>query len=70
MRHGIRDIGKERDADVSDVIEKVLKAINEAIIPAVQEEVLNAEGGIKGMGGTVKDKVKQGVDKIKGLFSK
>lgn len=66
----LKDIGKERDADISDVIERVLKAINEAVIPAVQKEVFNIEEGLKGTGGTVKEKVKQGVDKIKGLFSK
>jgi len=66
----LRDIGKEKDSDISDVIERVLKAVNEAVIPAVKKEVFNIEGGLKGAGGAVKEKVKQGVDKIKGIFSK
>lgn len=66
----LKDIGKERDTNVSDVIKRVLMAINKAVIPAVQKEIFNIEGGLKDTGGALKEKVKNGIGKIKGLFGK
>ena len=65
----LKDIGKERDASISDVIEEILAAINEAVIPAVQKGITNIDG-LKEKGESVHEGVKQGIDKIKGLFKK
>ncbi len=35
----LKDIGKEKDANISDALGEVLIAINKAVIPAVQQEV-------------------------------
>ena len=62
----LKDIGKEKDASMSDVLGEVLAAINKAVIPAVQQEVTKFG---KGLGGS-DEAVQGGMDKIKGFFGK
>ena len=66
----LKDIGKEKDASMSDVLGEVLAAINKAVIPAVQQEVAKLGKGLGGTGDTVQEGVKGGMDKIKGIFGK
>jgi len=66
----LKDIGKEKDASMSDALGEVLAAINKAVIPAVQQEVTKLGKGLGGTGETVQEGVKGGMDKIKGLFGK
>ena len=65
----LKDIGKEKDANISDALGEVLIAINKAVIPAVQQEVAKL-GNLGETGETVQKGVKGGMDKIKGLFGK
>jgi hypothetical protein len=66
----LKDIGKEKDASMSDALAEILAAINKAVIPAVQQEVAKLGKGLGGTGDTVQEGVKGGMDKIKGLFGK
>lgn len=67
----LKDIGKDKDASVSDVLGDILEAINNAAIPAVQAGVANLGEGLKKMTeGAVQSGVTEGLGKIKGLFGK
>ena len=66
----MKDIGKEKDANISDVLGEVLAMVNKAAIPAVQSGL--GDLGI-GMGKTsekLQEEASKGMDKIKGLFGK
>ena len=68
----LKDIGKDKEAGVGDVIAEVLGAVNKAVIPAVQGGLANIGGILNG--GAAGDLIKQGtggdMDKLKGLFGK
>ena len=57
----LKDIGKDKGAGISDVVEVILVAVNKAVVPAVQT-------GISGMKVDVPGNVRQSVDKVKGLL--
>jgi len=58
----LKDIGKDKGAGISDVVEVILVAVNKAVVPAVQT-------GISGMKVDVPGNVRQSVDKVKGLLN-
>lgn len=66
----LKDIGKEKDANISDVLEEILGSINKVVIPSIKSGVTNFEKTLKGKGGNVKEGIQKGIDKIKGLFKK
>lgn len=66
----LKDIGKEKDADISDVIEAVLKVVNSAVIPAVQSGVSDYGKDLMQRGESLKEDARKEIDKIKGLFGK
>lgn len=55
----INDIGKDGEAMPADVLAQVMREINRSVIPLIRDNA----GGIG-------DKVKEGIDKLKGLFGK
>ena len=62
----IKDIGKEEDANISDAIDKIIGAINKSVAPAVKSGMTGIGKGSEKTGEVIKD----GINKIKGLFSK
>ena len=66
----LNDIGKEKDANISDVMGEILAAVNKAAIPAVQSGIGDLGIGVGKTGEAVQEKTEQGLDKIKGLFGK
>lgn len=66
----LKDIGKEKDANISDVLGEILAAVNKAAIPAVQKGVGSITGGVEKTGEALQDKAQEGLGKIKGLFGK
>jgi len=62
----IKDIGKEEDATISDAIDKIIGAINKSVAPAVKSGMTGIRKGTDKTGEVIKD----GINKIKGLFSK
>ncbi len=68
----IKDIGKETDATIADVIGEILASINGAVAPAVQTGVGNVTQELQKQGevlkGQLEGKVEEGMGKIKGLF--
>jgi hypothetical protein len=66
----LKDIGKDKDANISEALGEILAAVNKAVIPAVQSGVSDIGGGVGKTGGALQEKTKQGMDKIKGLFGK
>jgi hypothetical protein len=66
----LNDIGKEKDANISDVMGEILAAVNKAALPAVQSGIGDLGIGVGKTGEAVQKKTEQGLDKIKGLFGK
>jgi len=66
----LKDIGKDKDANISDVLGEILAAVNKAVIPAVQSGVGGLDIGVENTGEALQEGTKQGMDKIKGLFGK
>ena len=66
----LKDIGKDKDASISDVLGEILAAVNKAVIPAVQSGVGDLGIGVENTGEALQEGTKQGMDKIKGLFGK
>ena len=64
----LRDIGKEKEATVSDALKQILAAVNNAALPAVQGAVTNFTKGLKGTTEAVQEEAQKGLDKLKGLF--
>ncbi len=65
----LTDIGKDKDASISDVLKEVLAKVNGAAIPAVQQGISKL-GDVGKVRDVVEGGVKQGMGKIKGLFGK
>jgi len=66
----LKDIGKDKDATISDALGEILAAVNNAVIPAVQSGVGSLASGAEKSGEALQEGAKQGLDKIKGLFGK
>ena len=66
----LNDIGKDKDASISDVLGEILAAVNKAVIPAVQSGVGELGIGVGKTGEALQEKSEQGMNKIKGLFGK
>jgi len=73
----LNDIGKDKDATLSDAMKLVLAAINKAVVPAIQsklnldEELGKAADALQDKaGGTLQEETEKGLGKIKGLFGK
>ena len=66
----LNDIGKEKDANISDVMGEVLAALNKAVIPAVQSGVGDLGIDVEKTGKAFEEKTGLGLDNIKGLFGK
>lgn len=66
----LKDIGKDKDASISDALGEILGSINKSVIPAVQSGVANVGEGLKKSGEAVQESVTEGLGKIKGLFGK
>lgn len=66
----LNDIGKDKDATISDVVGEILAAVNKAVIPAVQSGVENLGIDVEKTGKALQEKTGQGLDTIKGLFGK
>jgi hypothetical protein len=64
----LRDIGKDKEATVSDALKQILAAVNNAVLPAVQGVVTDVTKGLKGTTEAVKEEAQKGLDKFKGLF--
>ena len=66
----LKDIGKKKDASISDALGEILGAVNKAVIPIVQSEVTNLGKGVQKSQEAVKKEAEKGLGKIKGLFGK
>ena len=66
----LNNIGKEKDANISDVIGEILAALNKAVIPAVQSGVGGLGIDVEKASKALEEKTGLGLDKIKGLFGK
>lgn len=66
----LNDIGKEKDANISDVMGEILAAVNKAVVPAVQSGIGDLGIGVGKTGEALQEKTEQGLNKIKGLFGK
>jgi len=66
----LNDIGKDKDATISDALGEILAAVNKAVIPAVQSGVGGLGSGVEKSGEALQEGAKQGLGKIKGLFGK
>ena len=66
----LRDIGKKKEANISDALGEILGAVNKAVIPAVKSGVTSFGKGIQKSQEAVKEKAQKGLGKIKGLFGK
>ena len=64
----LRDIGKDKDTDMSGALQQVLSEINKAALPAVQGGASNFTKGLKAAAEAIKEKTGEGFDKLKGLF--
>ena len=62
----IKDIGKEEEATISDAIDEIIGAINKSVAPAVKSGMTGIGKGSDKTGEVIKD----GINKIKGFFSK
>ena len=66
----LRDIGKDKEATMSDAVKQILAAVNNAALPAVRGAVTNFTKGLKGTAEAVQEEAQKGLDKLKGLFDK
>lgn len=66
----LKDIGKDKDASMSDALKKVLGAINKAVIPAIQSNIGNLDKELKKTGETLQKEVEKGLGTFKGLLGK
>jgi hypothetical protein len=66
----LRDIGKEKEATMSDALKQILASVNNAALPAVQGVVTNFTKGLTGTTEAVQEEAQEGLDKLKGLFGK
>lgn len=66
----LNDIGKKKGASISDVLNQILAAVNNAALPAVRGAVTNFTKGLVGSSEAVKENAQKGLDKLKGLFGK
>jgi len=66
----LRDIGKKKDASISDAFGEVLGTINKAVLPAVQGGVGNLLKGVADVGKTISKTAGEGVDSVLGIFGK
>lgn len=66
----LRDIGKEKEATIADVVKEVLSKINSSVFQVVKEkasDIVNIDG-VKEIKDNIGEKAKEGIDKIKSLF--
>ena len=67
----LKDIGKDKDASISDALRRVLGAINKAVIPAIQSNLGNLDKKLlKKTGETLQKEVEKGLGAFKGLLGK
>jgi hypothetical protein len=66
----LRDIGKEKEATMSDALKQILAAVNKAALPAVKGAVTNFTKGLTGTTEAVQEEAQKGLDKLKGLFDR
>ncbi len=66
----LRDIGKDKEATMSDALKQILGAVNNGALPAVQGAVTNFTKGLKGTAESVQQGVQEEIDKLKGIFGK
>jgi hypothetical protein len=66
----LHDIGKDKEATMSDALKQVLAAVNNVTLPAVRGAVTNFTKGLKGTAEAIQEGAQKEIDKLKGLFGK
>lgn len=67
----VEDIGKDEEATPADVVARIFRALNQAIVPLIRENASSLEAQFKEQGKDVEEKAKkleEDVNKLKSLF--
>ena len=63
------DIGKGENISMADAMQRILKTLNQSLIPLIRDNAGNFESQFKEQGEKLKESVSEGINKLKSLFN-